>query len=98
MQDDVTHRQISSIDASQDPDATIGDISSARSKTTSDLVEVKQWPDSVTLIPDGAGLSCPGSSVVAEGARFETPDDTETIGPELTALVLSQSFTKAGGR
>jgi len=35
---------------------------------------------------------------MAEGARFETPDDTETIGPELTALVLPQSFTKAGGR
>jgi len=35
---------------------------------------------------------------LAEGARFETPDDTETIGPDLTASVLSQSFTKAGGR
>jgi hypothetical protein len=34
----------------------------------------------------------------AEGVRFETPDDTETLGPDLTASVLSQSFTKAGGR
>jgi len=35
---------------------------------------------------------------MAEGARFETPDDTETIGSDLTVSVLSQSFTKARGR
>ena len=35
---------------------------------------------------------------MAEGARFETPDVAETIGPDLTVSVLSQSFTKAKGR
>ena len=35
---------------------------------------------------------------MAEGARFETPDAPETIGPDLTVSVLSQSFTKARGR
>ena len=35
---------------------------------------------------------------MAEGARFETTDVPETIGPDLTASVLSQSFTKARGR
>ena len=30
----------------------------------------------------------------AEGARFETPDARETIGPDLIASVLSQSFRK----
>ena len=34
---------------------------------------------------------------MAEGARFETTDTPETIGPDLTASVLSQSFTKAKG-
>jgi hypothetical protein len=47
---------------------------------------------------DGAGLSCPGSSVVAEGARFETTDAPETIYPDLTVSVLSQLFTKARER
>ena len=47
---------------------------------------------------DGGDLSCPGSSMVAEGARFETSDAPETIGPDLTASVLSQSFTKTRGR
>ncbi len=32
------------------------------------------------------------------GARFETTDVPETIGPDLTVSVLSQSFTKARGR
>ena len=41
-------------------------------------------------------LSCPDS--VAEGARFETPDALETIGPDLTVSALSQPFTKARGR
>jgi hypothetical protein len=31
-------------------------------------------------------------------ARFETTDVPETIGPDLTVSVLSQSFTKARGR
>jgi hypothetical protein len=35
---------------------------------------------------------------MAEGARFETPDALETIGPHRTASVLSQSFTKPRGR
>jgi len=71
------------------PDSPTSDNLTPQEPTTQDA------PD---LGEDVAGLSCPGSNVVAEGARFETPDDTETIGPELTALVLSQSFTKAGGR
>jgi hypothetical protein len=41
-------------------------------------------------------LSCP--DWLAEGARFEPPDVAETIGPDLTGSVLSQSFTKATGR
>ena len=32
---------------------------------------------------DGYDLSCPGSSVVAEGARFENPEALETIDPYL---------------
>ena len=32
------------------------------------------------------------------GARFEITDAPETIGPDLTVSVLSQSFTKASGR
>ena len=35
---------------------------------------------------------------MAEGARFETTDAPETIGPDLTVSVLSQSVTKARGR
>jgi hypothetical protein len=54
--------------------------------------------DALDMGADGAELSCPGSSVVAEGARIETTDTPETIGPDLTASVLSQSFTKTRGR
>jgi hypothetical protein len=47
---------------------------------------------------DGAKLSCPGSSVVAdlegEAVRFENPDAIETIGPHLTSSVRSQSLTE----
>ena len=32
---------------------------------------------------------------MAEGARFETTDVPETIGPDLSISVLSQSFKKA---
>jgi hypothetical protein len=42
---------------------------------------------------DGAGLSCPGSSVVAEGARFETPTAAETIGSNLVSSFGSQLLT-----
>jgi hypothetical protein len=34
-------------------------------------------------------------SSVAEGARFENPDAIETIGPDLTSSVRSQSLTEA---
>ncbi len=44
--------------------------------------------------PDGAGLSCPGSSVVAEGARLENPEVLETIGPNLASSFRSQSITE----
>ena len=44
--------------------------------------------------PDGAGLSWPGSSVVAEGARFETPDAIETIGRDLLSSIRIQSLTE----
>ena len=47
---------------------------------------------------DGGGLSCPGSSVVAklegEAARFESPEASETIGPDLPSSVRSQSLTE----
>jgi len=39
-----------------------------------------------------------GYQEMAEGARFETPNGTKTMGPDLTVSVLSQSFTKARGR
>ena len=46
--------------------------------------------------PDGAGLSCPGSNVVAdfeeEGARLENPPTPETIGRDLHSAVESQSL------
>ena len=42
--------------------------------------------------PDGAGLSCPGSSVVAEEVRFENASAPETIGPDLRSSVQSQSL------
>ena len=41
-------------------------------------------------------ISCP--DLLAEGARFETPTASETIGPDLTASVLSQPCTKARAR
>jgi len=47
--------------------------------------------------PDRAGLSCTGSSEVAEGARFENSTDPETIGPDLTSSVRSQSFAEELG-
>ena len=34
---------------------------------------------------DRDGLSCPGNSKVAEGARFENPEPLETIWPDLTS-------------
>jgi len=50
------------------------------------------------LIMDHGMSGCFGTSLAptTEGARFETPDTPETIGPDLSASVLSQSFTKAG--
>ena len=48
--------------------------------------------------PEGAGLSCPGISVVADekskAARFESPDAPETIGPDRSSLLCSQSLTE----
>jgi hypothetical protein len=41
---------------------------------------------------DGAGLSCPGSSVVAEGARFETAIAPETMDHDRPSSVQSQSL------
>lgn len=42
---------------------------------------------------NGAGLSCPGSSEVVEGARFENPTGLETIGQDLPSSFQSQSLT-----
>jgi hypothetical protein len=46
---------------------------------------------------DGAGLSYPGSSVVAdlegEAVRFENAPGAETIGPDRLSSVQSQSLT-----
>lgn len=41
-------------------------------------------------------ISCP--DLLAEGARFETTDDPETICPDLTVSPLSESVTKIKGR
>ena len=43
---------------------------------------------------DRADLSCPGSSEVAEGARFEPHEALETIGPDRSSLFQSQSLTE----
>ena len=43
--------------------------------------------------PDGGGLSCPDSSVVAEGARFENPAAPETMASNLVSSFGSQSLT-----
>ena len=50
--------------------------------------------DGLEMGPDGASLSCSGSSGVAEGARFENPDAIDTIGPDLTSSSRSQSLTE----
>jgi hypothetical protein len=42
---------------------------------------------------DGADLSCPGSNVVADGARFEAIPAAETIGPDRVLSIHSQSHT-----
>ena len=42
---------------------------------------------------DGGDLSCPGSSKVTEGARFEIPDAPETIGRDLFSSVRTQPLT-----
>jgi len=44
--------------------------------------------------PDGPGLSCPGSSVVAEGAKSKASTAPETIGPDTSSLLRSQSITE----
>jgi hypothetical protein len=58
----------------------------------------------MTWRPDGASLSCPGSSVVAksegEAARFENVPAPENIARDWFSLIKSQSLTdksKAGG-
>jgi hypothetical protein len=40
------------------------------------------------------GLSCPGSGMVPEGARFENPEACETIGPHLVSSSQSQSLAE----
>jgi hypothetical protein len=50
--------------------------------------------DAPDMGEDGAGLSCPGSSVVAEGARFENPTAPETIDLDLLLSFRSQSLTE----
>ena len=49
--------------------------------------------DAPDMGPDGPGLSCPGSSVVAEGARLENPTAPETMGSNLVSSFGSQSLT-----
>ena len=43
---------------------------------------------------DGIDLPCPGSSKVAEGARFENLDGSETIVPDLASSFRPQSLTE----
>ena len=70
------------------------------SDTTSDHLtprETTQQP-TPTMGADGAVLSCPGSSVVAdlegEHVRLEYPAARESIGPDLVSSVRSQSHTE----
>lgn len=62
---------------------------------TSDNVSPQET--TIAIAPDMAAdrvsLSCPGSSVVAEGARFDNPESLETIDHDLLSLVRSQSPT-----
>ena len=44
--------------------------------------------------PEEAGLSSPGSNVVAEGARFENPTAPETIDLDLLPSVRSKLLTE----
>jgi hypothetical protein len=54
--------------------------------------------DALEMGADGAGLSCPGSRVVADekikAARFKNPAAIETIGLELVLSNRSQSLTE----
>jgi hypothetical protein len=43
---------------------------------------------------DGIDLPCPGSSKVAEGARFENLDGSETIVPDLASSFRPQSLAE----
>ena len=67
--------------------------------TTSDNLTPQETTteDSANMGPDGADLSCPGGSVVAdsegEAARFEAPTGSETIDPDLILSFPSQSLT-----
>ena len=82
----------------------IGDLCPKSRCTFSDNLTSQETTtqDALSMGPDGAELSCPGSRMVAdsesEDVKFETTDTPETIGPDLTASVLSQSFTKTSGR
>ena len=68
--------------------------------TTSDNLTPQETTnqDTGTVGAEGASLSCPGSTLVAnsedEGARFEAPTRVETIGPDSTASVKSQPLTE----
>ncbi len=50
------------------------------------------------IVQQARSLSRFAYQEMAEGARFETPDAPETIEPDLTVSVLSQSFAKARGK
>ena len=62
------------------------------SSPTSDNLtpQVTTRQDAIDMGPDGAGVPCPGSSSVAEVAKFEAPTGAETIGPDHVSLGRSQ--------
>ena len=68
--------------------------------TTSDNLTPQETTtqDTGTVGADGAGFSCPGSTLVAnsegEGARFEAPTVPETISPDSTSSFQSQSLAE----
>jgi hypothetical protein len=68
------------------------------SKSYSDNLTPQETTEanSGTVGAEGAGLSCPGSSVVANSkgavARFENRTASENIGPDLSSSFSSQSL------
>ena len=48
--------------------------------------------DAPDMGADGAGLSCPGGSMVAEGTSCENATDPETIGSTIDPMIAASDF------